>query len=51
MMMGTTVLNGVLAFAGADYIDLHVPLAGVECREVLIPYNAIGMVLPGGPMI
>ena len=51
MMMGTAVLNGILAFAGADYIDLHVPLTGVEFREALIPYNAIGMILPGGPVI
>ena len=50
-MMGTAVLNGVLAFAGADYINLHVPMAGASYREVLIPYNAIGMILPGGPVI
>lgn len=51
MMMGTTVLNGVLGFAGADYIDLHVPMAGTTHREVLIPSNSIGMILPGGPLV
>lgn len=50
-MMGTTVLNGILVFAGADYLALHVPLTGVSFREVLIPYNAIGMILPGGPVL
>jgi len=50
-MMRTVVLYGVLAFAGADYLDLHLPATATEFKEVLVPYNAVGMILPGGPTV
>lgn len=52
MMMGTAVVSGVLAFAGTDYVDMHV--APNNCpgyMEVLIPYNSIGMAVPGGSAV
>jgi len=50
-MMQTEVLYGVVAFAGANYLDLQVCVSGKEFREVLIPYSAVGMIIPGGPTV
>lgn len=41
---GTAVVSGTLAFAGADYLAIRVPAGGV-CRDVVIPYNAVGMIV------
>ncbi len=49
-MMGTAVVAGTLAFAGADYLALNAPLEGA-CREVLIPYTAVGMIVVGGTVV
>lgn len=43
-MMGTAFVVGTLGFVGADYLIIRVP-DGTMCRDILIPYNAIGMVL------
>ena len=48
-MMGTVVVSGTLAFAGADYLVLRIP--AWNCRDILIPYDAIGTVIPGGPTL
>jgi hypothetical protein len=37
-------VSGTLAFAGADYLAIRVPAGGV-CRDVVIPYNAVGMIV------
>lgn len=50
----TTVVQGVLAFAGADYVSVTVGLGGSkrDFREVAIPLNAIGMIVcTGAPMM
>jgi len=54
-MMGTAVVRGVLVFAGTDFLAVRVaadmcpgivgPNAGA--RDVLIPYQAVGMIVPG----
>ena len=49
-VIGTAVVSGVLVFAGVDYIAVRVG-TGTACRDVLIPYNAIGMIIPGGLMV
>jgi hypothetical protein len=46
--MGTAVVSGTLAFAGADYLVVRVPVAAT-CHDIIIPYNAVGMVLVAGP--
>lgn len=44
--MGTAVVSGVLVFAGADYMAVRV--GATTCpRDVLIPYNAVGLIMPG----
>lgn len=50
-MMQTEVLYGAVAFAGTNYLDLQVCVSGKEYREVLIPYSAVGMIIPGGPTV
>ena len=45
-MMGTAVVSGTLAFAGVDYLVIRIP-AGAVCRDILIPYDAVGMIIPG----
>lgn len=45
---GTAVVSGTLAFAGADYLVVRVPV-GAACRDLVIPYNAVGMILVAGP--
>lgn len=48
-MMTTATVSGTLAFAGTDYLVIRVPATGGACTDVLIPYNAVGMiVLPAG---
>lgn len=44
--MGTAVVSGTLGFAGIDYLVIRIP-AGTECRDILIPYNAVGMIVLG----
>ncbi len=54
MEMMTTVVQGVLAFAGTDYISVTVAMGKTmnDFREVEIPYNAIGMIICAGmPMM
>lgn len=58
-MMGTAVVRGILVFAGADYLAVRVapdmcpgvmgPNAGA--MDVLIPYHAVGMIVPGMLMV
>lgn len=45
-MMGTAVVSGTLAFAGVDYLAIRIR-AGMACRDILIPYNAVGMIVLG----
>ncbi|HHX28024.1 MAG TPA: hypothetical protein GX716_03325 [Firmicutes bacterium] len=50
----TTVLQGVLAFAGTDYISVNVGAGRTmsDFHEVAVPYNAIGMIICAGvPMM
>lgn len=49
-MMMTTVVQGILAFAGEDYLSLSVMFGQAPGGffEVAIPYNAVGMVICGG---
>lgn len=42
----TAVLAGSLGFLGADYLILRVR-CNAACIDLLIPYNAIGMIVPG----
>jgi hypothetical protein len=42
--MDTAVIAGTLTFAGVDHLALSVAHEGV-CREMLIPYTAIGMIV------
>ncbi len=51
MGMRTTVISGILVFAGADFLVLHVPIGAANPRELLIPYTAIGIIVPGGPQL
>ncbi len=44
--VGTGVVSGTLRFVGTDYIIIGVPVGGV-CRDLIIPFNAIGMVVAG----
>lgn len=46
--MMTTVVTGTLAFAGVDYLVIRVRVDSA-CRDVVIPYNAVGAVVPMGP--
>lgn len=43
---GTGVIAGTLGFVGSDYIIIRVPRHGV-CVDLLIPFGAIGMIVPG----
>ncbi|MGI6642574.1 MAG: hypothetical protein ACOX3V_00925 [Bacillota bacterium] len=45
--MGTTILSGTLAFAGADYLVLRIAMNGC-CADILVPYMAIGMAVACG---
>jgi hypothetical protein len=45
-MMGTAVVSGTLAFAGADYLVVRIP-AGAVCKDILVPYNAVGVIVLG----
>lgn len=45
-MMGTAVVSGVVVFAGADFLAVRVG-AMPGARDVLIPYNAVGLIVPG----
>ena len=45
-MMGTAVVSGTLAFAGADYLVIRIP-AGAACKDILVPYNAVGVIVLG----
>lgn len=57
-MMGTTVVNGVLVAAGGDYLvvrvsgDMCPPMGpnmggNMGLLDVLIPYSAVGLIVPG----
>ncbi len=48
--MGTTVLNGTLVFAGADYLVLRAAM-GARCVDFLVPYMAVGMIVLGGMVV
>jgi hypothetical protein len=43
--MGTVAIQGVLAFAGTDFMSVNTGLNNFH--EVVIPYNAVGMVICG----
>lgn len=45
-MKGTTIVIGTLAFVGTDYIVVRIALKDA-CQDVLIPFTAIGKVVPG----
>ncbi|MGE5579500.1 MAG: hypothetical protein ACM3WU_05570 [Bacillota bacterium] len=60
--MGTTVVSGVLVAAGGDYLVVRVnghmcPPMGpgmgnnMGLLDVLIPYNAVGLIVPGPMMM
>lgn len=42
--MGTATVTGTLAFAGLDYLVIRIPVNQI-CTDILIPYNAIGMIV------
>lgn len=44
--MGTAMVAGTLVFAGADYLAVRVG-SNAGARDVLIPYHAVGMIVPG----
>ncbi len=48
-MMGTAVVTGVVAAAGADYVVLQVACGPNMIRAIYIPFTAIGMVIPAAP--
>lgn len=43
-MMGTMSVSGTLAFAGVDYLVIRIPVCE-GCQDILIPYNAVGMII------
>jgi hypothetical protein len=45
-MMGTAVVRGILVAAGPDFLAVRVG-QNAACRDILIPYNAVGMIIPG----
>lgn len=47
---GTLLIQGMLVFVGADYIDVHVTGATGTVRQVLIPIGAIGAIIPATVM-
>ncbi len=50
MGMMTAVVQGILAFVGADYLSVTVGFGGKmsDFREVDIPLNAVGMIICAG---
>jgi hypothetical protein len=42
--VGTGTVTGTLAFAGVDYLVIRIPV-NQTCADILIPYNAIGMIV------
>ncbi len=44
---GTQFLTGVLISVGCDYLVLRVT-AGIFCGEFIVPYSAVGMIVPCG---
>jgi hypothetical protein len=41
---GTATVTGTLGFAGLDYLVIRI-LVDHICTDILIPYNAIGMIV------
>jgi len=45
--MPSTVVTGTLTYVGTNYMVVRSGYTGAVCRDFVIPFSSVGMVLPG----